>query len=75
MQDRLFGIWWAEDAQVLELGWDMVKYEVKFNIQPSYYSLMLSPEIIDTEFKGRAWRKRPIICRKNTPVMSTRIKS
>jgi hypothetical protein len=55
MQDRLLGIWWGEDAQVLELGWDMVKYEVKFNIQPSYYSLMLSPEVIETEFKDVFW--------------------
>lgn len=55
MQKKHTGIWWARDAERLELGWGEVKYKVKIDMQPSYFSLSLSPEVFQTKFKDVFW--------------------
>lgn len=55
MQKQHTGIWWARDAQKLELGWDYVQYNVKIDMQPKYMSIQLSPDVFNTQFQNVRW--------------------
>lgn len=50
MQKRRLGIWWAQDAQNLELGWDKIKYKVNYALNPEYLNLGISENILKTDF-------------------------
>ncbi len=54
MQKRRLGIWWAEKAQNLELGWDVIEYKVKYDLNPKYYTLSIDENILQTKFHDLA---------------------
>lgn len=56
MQKRRLGIWWAQDAERLELGWDETTYKLKIDMQPSYFSLIISDDIFNTKFQDVGFR-------------------
>jgi|GEM_PF-7048412 hypothetical protein len=50
MQRRRFGIWWAKDAQNLELGWDMIEYKINYDFNPDYLNLAISENVLNADF-------------------------
>ncbi len=56
MQKRSLGIWWAENAQQLELGWEKIEYKVNLNINSDYYNLAISFDVLNTNFAGLKWK-------------------
>ncbi len=51
MQSKVLGVWWAKEAQELELGWEGITYEIKTSLLPQYTALTISPDVWDTNLR------------------------
>ncbi len=50
MQSKVLGIWWAKEAQNLELGWEMIEYKVNYDLNPGYLTLAIDENILNYHF-------------------------